>query len=40
MSVEYWNREKEQWLPSYGIPADKVEAINDTVGWEMYRKVD
>ncbi|URM87501.1 hypothetical protein SEA_DUSTYDINO_102 [Microbacterium phage DustyDino] len=40
MSVEYWDRQREEWRRSYGVPADEVESINDTVGWEMYREVE
>lgn len=43
MNVEYWNKEKEQWLPSHFVPEDEatwVEWINDTVGWEMYRRAE
>lgn len=40
MSVEYWNREKEEWIPSFGMPEDEVERVNLLVGWEMYRKAE
>lgn len=40
MSVEYWNREKGEWRESLATPEDEIKAINDTVGWEMYRKVE
>lgn len=39
MSVEYWNKQKEQWLPSILEPED-IKAINALVGWEMYREAE
>lgn len=40
MSVEYWNKEKGEWLPSHATKPEEVDWLNETVGWEMYREVE
>lgn len=40
MSVEYWNKDKEQWLPSHAHTEDDIEFLNGFVGWEMYRRAE
>lgn len=38
MSVEYWDKDRQEWRRSYGVSSDEVKSINETVGWEMYRE--
>lgn len=40
MSVEYWNKEKRQWLPSLGHTWEEAQQTNAIVGWEMYREAE
>lgn len=39
MSVEYWNKMKQEWLPSI-LPVEDVPRINEIAGWEMYREAE
>jgi len=40
VSVEYWNKEKNEWLPSHATTEDEIDRLNATVEWEMYRKAE